>query len=77
MGKVSMRDVNEPLDEANRILNNYRGSLVNIQTTLAGYEQIEPINTCFEQDLQDMVNDMSKKVQVLIDEIDSVKGAIS
>lgn len=76
MGKVSMRDVNEPLDEANKILNHYRGALVNIQTTLAGYEQIEPVNTSFEQDLQDMVNDMGKKVQELIDEIDNVKGSI-
>lgn len=76
MGKVSMRDVNEPLDEANKILNHYRGSLVNIQTTLAGYEQIEPVNTSFEQDLQDMVNNMGKKVQELIDEIDNVKGSI-
>ena len=67
-----MTDVNEPLDAANRILSQYRGLLENIQTSLTSYEQIEPVNTSFEQDLQDMVNDMSKKVQGLIDDIDSV-----
>ena len=74
MSKVSLGDVNQPLNDANRVLEQYKLLLVQMQTVLTSYDQIEPVNTSFEMDLQDMVNDMRKKVKDLIDDIESINA---